>query len=132
MIQHGVGLLAGWLAAPSPYVKQQRPELKLDRPAISRGAVKKDNMALASFTFLRGHACVTMSALGFVSPQNTLEYSRNKPLHSYHGGYTYPFVSCLGLLRRIPRGKQVGSFFFSKAGFAYHGQLRSRSDGRIF
>ena len=55
---------------------------------------------------------------GVISPQN-------KPLYTLLSWSIYisiRFVACLGLLRRIPRGKQVGSFgFFFKACSGYHG-----------
>ena len=60
----------------------------------------------------------------FTFMQNTPIYSRNKPLHCYHGGYTHRPISWLSLLvlRRIPRGKWVGSLvLFSKPVLTIHG-----------
>ena len=58
--------------------------------------------------------------------------SQNKLLHCYHGWYiyTYPFVS--SSLRRLPRGKQVGSLVFFSKPFRLSWMLRSRKDCRIF
>ena len=60
-----------------------------------------------------------------------LGYAQNKPLHSFHGRYIYTYRLIPCLLRPVPLGQQVGLFVFFSACSDYHGQLRSRSDGRI-
>ena len=67
------------------------------------GVKRNRQLQLLPFTRRCQHKHV-VSSLHFT--QNTLIYSRNKPLKCYHGRYTYQLISCL--LRRLPCGQQVG------------------------
>ena len=107
--------------------------------------LKKTNMASNPCWLVRSANCLRVAANTIsqgtgendnMAPRrcDASSLSRNKPPHCPHARYTYRSISCLGLIRALPRGQQVGSLvcFFLASLFRLSWTLRSRSDGRIF
>ena len=94
--------------------ERQRLELKSDRPATSRERAEHDPSKTIMADAMR-------------------DLFEEKQTHTLLSWPIYIYISIYSMLTTPCTSRTTGGFvFFFTACFAYHGQLRSRSDGRIF